>query len=149
MTYATSAVDQVDHRRGRASVLVNVPGVPWWAAVLIAFVPTAVGIALDLQQRNDVGLLAWILTIAGNIVATLAVRRHAVFTPMVQPPLIVVAALIVSFVAVLEGSLIAMSLRLVNSFPLMVTATAAALLLGMVRVLAQPLTRAPRQHPRH
>ena len=40
MTYATSAVDQVDHRRGRASVLVSVPGVPWWAAVLIAFVPT-------------------------------------------------------------------------------------------------------------
>ncbi|MEP6979973.1 MAG: DUF6542 domain-containing protein, partial [Nakamurella sp.] len=62
--------------RGYASVLSGRPGVAWWVAVLIAFVPAVMGFALDLGINNAIGVLAWVFTLLGVALAAAAVRRH-------------------------------------------------------------------------
>lgn len=120
------------------------PGVPWWVAVLIAAAPTALGFALDLSLNNRVGVIAWAFTLLGVIAASLLVRRHALYTVMVQPPLVVVAGLIVGYIigyvtGGITGGVLNLGLKLVSTFPLMLTATVVALVLGLVRLFAQPL----------
>ena len=127
------------HVRENASVLPGTPGVPWWAAVLVAFVPTAIGFVIDLGGTGELSAIGWSLTIGGLALATLAVRRHALFTAVVQPPLVVMAGLIAGFVIAGLRGVLNLALNLVNTFPLMVTATAVCLVLGLIRLLAQPL----------
>jgi hypothetical protein len=134
---STSASDQ--DPRGNASVLLNVRGVPWWVAVLIAVAGAAVGFGVDLGSNSAVGVIAWTLTIIGVVLAALAVRRHAIFTVMVQPPLVVVFGLIIGYLIALNGSVLNLGLKLVSAFPLMLAATAAGLVIGMIRIIAQPL----------
>lgn len=137
--------------RGYASAVTGRPGVVWWVAVLIAFVPAVLGFALDLGMNNAVGVLAWVLTLLGVALAALAVRRHALFTVMVQPPLVVVAALVVSYVidtltGAINGGVLQLGLKLVGAFPLMLTATVLAIVLGVLRLVIQPMrSGGPRQ----
>ncbi len=127
------------------------PGVAWWVAVLIAFVPTVIGVVVDLSVNNDIGVIAWVLTLLGVTLAALAVRRHALFTVMVQPPLVVLAALVIGYVIAtltggITGGVLNLGLKLVGTFPLMLVATAVAAILGVVRLVAQPLrTVSPRR----
>ncbi len=130
--------------RGYVSVLSGRPGVVWWVAVLIAFVPTVSGFGVNLALSNSIGLLAWVLTLLGVGLAALAVRRHALFTVMVQPPLVVVAALLVSYIAAattgaINGGVLNLGLKLVGTFPLMLTATVLGVVIGAARLLVQPL----------
>jgi hypothetical protein len=134
--------------RGYASMLAARPGVVWWVAVLIAFVPTVIGFVADLSINNDIGIIAWVLTLLGVALAALAVRRHALFTVMVQPPLVVLAALIVGYVIAtltggITGGVLNLGLKLVGTFPLMLVATLVAVILGVIRLVAQPLRAAP------
>ncbi|WP_157970696.1 DUF6542 domain-containing protein [Nakamurella deserti] len=137
--------------RGYASMLAARPGVAWWVAVLIAFVPTVIGVVVDLSVNNDIGVIAWVLTLLGVTLAALAVRRHALFTVMVQPPLVVLAALVIGYVIAtltggITGGVLNLGLKLVGTFPLMLVATAVAAILGVVRLVAQPLrTVSPRR----
>jgi hypothetical protein len=130
-----------DQRRGNASALVTTPGVPWWGAVLIALVPTTIGLGIDLKSSASVGVLSWVLTLLGMIAATLAVRRHSVFTAMVQPPLVLALGVVIAYVVMVSTRVLGIGLTLINAFPLMLVATAASLILGMVRIIAQPLRR--------
>jgi hypothetical protein len=75
------------------------------------------------------------------IAATLAVRRHSVFTAMVQPPLVVALGVVIAYVVMVSTRVLGIGLTLINAFPLMLVATAASLILGMVRIIAQPLRR--------
>lgn len=70
------------------SVLPGIPGVPWWGAVLIAAVCTAIGATADALLNNSLGLIYNICFLVGCVLAALAVRRRALFTAAVQPPLI-------------------------------------------------------------
>ena len=126
-----------------ASVLAAVRGVPWWAAVLIAFVLTLSGATLDFASNTTLGLVGWISTIAGTVLSTLAVRRDSIFTPMVQPPLVVAAAMVLAHVFTVDHRVLGIGLSLINAFPLMLVATAGALVLGGIRILAEPLRRRP------
>ena len=137
--------------RGYASVLTGRTGVVWWVAVIVAFVPTLIGFVADLAISNSIGVIAWVLTLLGVALAALAVRRHALFTVMVQPPLVVIAALVVGYVIAtltggIGGGVLNLGLKLVGTFPLMLTATVVAVILGVIRLVAQPMrSTAPRR----
>ncbi len=140
--------------RGYASVLAARPGVVWWVAVVIAFVPTVIGFGADLAISNSIGIIAWVLTLLGVVVAALAVRRHALFTAMVQPPLVVIAALVLGYVVAtvtggISGGVLNLGLKVVGTFPLMLTATVVAVILGVIRLVAEPMhSSAPRRTTR-
>jgi hypothetical protein len=125
-------------------MLERVHGVPWWGAVLIAVVLTALGFGIDLSSTAAVGVFAWVLTLLGVALSTLGVRRHAIFTPMVQPPLVVAFSLVVAYLVTVSTRVLGIGLTVINAFPLMVTATAVALVLGMIRIVTQPLRPARR-----
>ncbi|GAB3132995.1 hypothetical protein GCM10027289_22050 [Tsukamurella serpentis] len=73
------------------SVLATVPGLPWWGAVLTLLAFAAVGaVAAGEFAGANAGMLA--ITV-GAIVAVLAVRNRALFTAMVQPPLVIATAI--------------------------------------------------------
>ncbi|MGZ9826600.1 DUF6542 domain-containing protein, partial [Tsukamurella ocularis] len=73
------------------SVLATVPGLPWWGAVLTMLLFTAAG---ALASGEFTGANAGVLAMSvGAVVAVLAVRNRALFTAMVQPPLIIATAI--------------------------------------------------------
>ena len=122
-----------------ASVLSSVRGWPSWAAVLLALVLTLAGTAID---GWTTGVLSWGLRIGfylGVIVAVLLVRRGSIFTAMVQPPLILVVGIVVGgMLFTNSGGLYSTALKIISTFPTMAIGTAAAVLLGLIRILAQP-----------
>ena len=109
--------------------------------MLVAVVPALVGLGLDFARTGSIGVVAWVLTLLGAVLSVLLVRRHSLFTAMVQPPLVVAFAVIVAYLIVVNRKILGVGLALINSFPLMVIATATALVLGLIRILAQPLRR--------
>ncbi|MET0966032.1 MAG: DUF6542 domain-containing protein [Nakamurella sp.] len=123
-----------------ASVLSTVRGWPSWAVILLALVLTLGGTAVD---GVTTGVLAWGLRIGfylGVILAALVVRRGSIFTAMVQPPLVVIFGLVVGGMLFTNaGGLYGTALRIIGTFPTMAIGTAAAVLIGLIRILAQPL----------
>lgn len=124
----------------------SVPGLPWFGAVLVALVLTVVGAIVGGSSFSDgIPMSLWVCYLGGTVIAVLAVRRQAVFTAMVQPPLI--AAVVVFLAAKLfdgQETLFA-GLNVVKSFPMMAVGTGIAVVLGLARIAAQPLrTRQPR-----
>lgn len=63
-------------------------GLHWWGAVLVATVATAVGAGLDAKMHGALGSVYQVLYLTGCVGAALAVRRRALFTAAVQPPLV-------------------------------------------------------------
>ncbi len=127
----------------------TLPGVPWWAVVAIAFAFTVIGaIIAGKDFGNGVPAALWIFFLAGVILAVLAARRRSVFTGMVQPPLI--AAIVVflggkifSGLAVFDAGF-----NVVKIFPMMAVGTGITVVIGLVRMAAQPLRRmAPARRP--
>ncbi len=123
-----------------ASVLSTVRGWPSWAVILLALVLTLGGTAVD---GISTGVLAWGLRIGfylGVILAALAVRRGSIFTAMVQPPLVLIFGLVVGGMLFTNaGGLYGTALRIIGTFPTMAIGTTAAVLIGLIRILAQPM----------
>ena len=133
---ARSAVEAA-HR----SIHPNIPGVPWWAALLIATTATAIGYAIDAgsghKELTDVfaGLY-----IAGCVVAVLAVRQSGVFTAVIQPPLILFCAVPGAYwlfhggkIRNIKDLLINCGYPLIERFPLMLGTAGGVLLIGLIR----------------
>lgn len=140
-------------RAADASVLSSVRGWPSWAVILLALALTLVGTAVDGWTS---GSLAWGLRIGfyvGVIAAALIVRRGSIFTAMVQPPLILVIGIVVGgMLFTNSGGLYSTALKIISTFPTMAIGTAVAVLLGLIRILAQPLRsggRPSRTPPAH
>jgi len=127
-----------------ASAIPGVRGVPSWGAILIAVVFTAVGVVInvnaDLPDGQTTGWPLRILFVLGVALAALAVRRGSVFTAMVQPPLVLAVALMVGGMLAEKG-LVFSGVDVVKSFPLMIVGTAVGLVIGLVRLVAQPVSR--------
>ncbi len=70
------------------SVLPTVRGVPWWGAVLVAVVITAVGAGIDARSTDELGATFKFCFLVGCVAAALLVRRRALFTAAAQPPLV-------------------------------------------------------------
>jgi hypothetical protein len=127
------------------SVLPTVLGIRPYAAVGLGAVLTAVGVLVDLTRIGNVGAVFTICHIAGCVLAVAWVRRDGLFGPMVQPPLLVAAA--VPVVVLLAGSprpgqgvadrLLVIGAPLVNAFPIMAGTTGAVLVLGFLRIFLQ------------
>jgi len=126
-----------------ASAVSTVRGIPSWGAILVAVGLTAVGAAID-GLVTDPTALAWgfrLGFVAGVGLAALLVRRGSIFTAMVQPPLVLVAVGFISL-RLMSGEKTTITLiKVINSFPTMVIGTALAVLLCVIRILAQPLRK--------
>jgi hypothetical protein len=124
------------------SLLPGVLGVPPIAAVGLAVALTAIGVFVDLTWVGNLSTVFTVCHIAGCVLAVAWVRRSGLFGPMVQPPLLVAAA--VPVVVLLAGSprpgqgvaeqLLVIGAPLVNAFPVMATTTGIVLALGLLRV---------------
>jgi hypothetical protein len=126
-------------------------GLPWWAAVLLALVLSAAGAVVDRarlvddERLNALGVYQ-VAFLAGCVLAVLAVRRRNLFGPMVQPPLIFAATFVPVQLTARTSTgtdtgakklIFEVGLPLASSFPWMAGATAATILLGVVRLLIQ------------
>ncbi|MBA8929938.1 hypothetical protein BC739_007171 [Kutzneria viridogrisea] len=118
--------------------------VPWWGAVLLAFVLTLAGTVIDLKTS---GSLNWVFKVAyvlGCVLAVTLVKRRSLFGPMVQPPLImavVAAPTLALFTGGSSGGLmgkaIAVGPPLIGNFPVMAVATVLTLVIGGIRMVLQ------------
>jgi hypothetical protein len=136
-------------RLADASVVSSVRGWPSWAVIIVALVCTLGGAAID---GLTVGVLSWGLRIGfyvGVIGAALLVRRGSIFTAMVQPPLVLLAGLLVGGMLFTNaGGLYGTALRIIATFPTMAMGTAAAVLIGVIRIFAQPVkSKSPERIP--
>ncbi|MFD4179905.1 DUF6542 domain-containing protein [Rhodococcus sp. NPDC058514] len=133
------------------SVLPTVPGVPAAAAVLIAVATTFVGFALDAIRGSELTSAFSVFYFLGCVGAVLAVRGRGLFATMVQPPLILFAAVPLAYQFFSAGSkgglkdlMFNVAIPLVNRFPLMLVTTVAVLIIGGVRIyLGQQADRTP------
>jgi hypothetical protein len=133
---ARSAVE-ASHR----SIVPNIPGVPWWAALLIAMVATAVGYGVDAASGHKQLTTSFAgCYIAGCVAAILVVRQSGVFTAVIQPPLILFCAVPGAYWLFHDGKvnnikdlLINCGYPLIERFPLMLGTAAGVLLIGLVR----------------
>lgn len=133
------------------SVLPTVLGVPPIAAVGVAAALTAIGVLVDLTRIGNLSTVFTICHIGGCVLAVIWVRRSGLFGPMVQPPLLVAAA--VPAVVLMAGSprpgqgvaeqLLVIGAPLVNAFPVMAWTTGIVLVLGLLRVVLQRPVNGP------
>ncbi|MGZ4528586.1 MAG: DUF6542 domain-containing protein [Mycobacterium sp.] len=131
---ATSAVE-ASHR----SIHPNIPGVPWYAALLLAVTATAIGYGIDAGHKELTHVFAGFY-IAGCVAAVLAVRQDGLFTAIIQPPLILFCAVPGAYwlfhdgkVGHLKDLLINCGYPLIERFPLMLGTAGVVLLIGLVR----------------
>ncbi|HZC51119.1 MAG TPA: DUF6542 domain-containing protein [Mycobacterium sp.] len=133
---ARSAVERT-HR----SVHPNIPGVPWWGALVIAITATAVGYAIDAGSgHKELTHVFAGLYIVGCLAAVLAVRQEGLFTAIIQPPLILFCAVPGAYwmfhgrkIGHLKDLLINCGYPLIERFPLMLGTAGAVLLIGLLR----------------
>jgi hypothetical protein len=130
-------VVSADHRSAHP----NIPGLPWWGAVLLAVTLTAVGFAYDAGSGDKELSMVFSTTYAlGCLFAVLAVRQSGIFTAVIQPPLILFGAVPTAYFLFHGGQLggvkdlaINCGYPLIERFPLMFFTSAAVLLIGMGR----------------
>lgn len=120
-------------------------GLPWWAAVAIAFVVAIVGTFIDVGSAGKtVGLVFAVLFFVGCVGAVVFVERRSMFGPIVQPPLVL--AIVVPLVVMLvqgmpTGGPASVGLKLgtplIDGFPVMALTTACTVIIGIIRVMTQ------------
>ncbi|MFC7448860.1 DUF6542 domain-containing protein [Rhodococcus daqingensis] len=124
---------------------------PAAAAVLVAVATTFVGFAIDAVRGSELTSAFSVFYFLGCVGAVLAVRARGLFAAMVQPPLILFAAVPLAYQFFSAGSkgglkdlMFNVAIPLVNRFPLMLTTTIAVLIIGGVRMyLGQQADRTP------
>ncbi len=125
-----------DHR----SIIPNIPGVPWWAAVVVAVTGTAAGFAFDAGSGKELTTVFCRAVRGGLLAAVLAVRQSGVFTAVIQPPLILFCAVPGAYwlfhgakFTGLKDLLINCGYPLIERFPLMVFTSGGVLVIGIIR----------------
>lgn len=120
----------------------TVQGWPSWGVIALAVGATLAGAAIDGLLTGQLG---WGLRIGfylGVVSAAAIVRRGSVFTAMVQPPLVLVAGIVVGGVLFTNsGGLYPTALKIIGAFPTMAIGTALAVVIGAIRIFAQPIRR--------
>lgn len=126
-----------DHR----SIHPNLPGLPWWAAIIVAVAATTAGFAIDAEAgTRELTHIFAALYVMGCVAAVLAVRQSGLFTAVIQPPLILFCAVPSAYWVFhggafngIKGILINCGYPLIERFPLMLFTSAGVLLIGMGR----------------
>ena len=125
-----------DHR----SIVPGIPGVPWWAAVVVAVTGCAVGFAFDAGSGKELTGVFSALYVAGCVAAVLAVRQSGIFTAVIQPPLILFCAVPGAYFLFhgakftgIKDLVINCGYPLIERFPLMLFTSTGVLLMGLIR----------------
>lgn len=124
------------------SLLPTVPGVPAYAAVLIAAVCTFVGFLIDaLGDVTDLTGTFSAFYILGCLAAVATVRFRGLFTTMVLPPLLLFVAVPLAYgqltgssTVSLKDVLLNLAMPLVHRFPPMMLATVLVLIVAGIRI---------------
>ncbi|ORB74302.1 hypothetical protein BST44_10570 [Mycobacterium scrofulaceum] len=121
------------------SIHPDIPGIPWYAALLFAVTATAIGYGIDAGHKELTHVFAGFY-IAGCVAAVLAVRQDGLFTAIIQPPLILFCAVPGAYwlfhdgkVGHLKDLLINCGYPLIERFPLMLGTAGIVLLIGLTR----------------
>jgi hypothetical protein len=125
----------------RRSIHPGLPGLPWWAVVVVAITTTTVGIAFDAGSGNKELTNSFAaMYVLGCVTAVLTVRQSGVFTAVIQPPLILFCAVPGAYwlfhgatFTDIKGIIINCGYPLIERFPLMLFTSAGVLLIGMSR----------------
>lgn len=117
----------------------SVRGTPFWGAVVIAVVGTAAGGLIDKAVSSHLGAGLLVGFVLGIAVAAIAVRRGSIFTAMVQAPLVLLAVDVILTLISSTQRLTVSLITVVEVFPTMAIGTAVGLVLGLIRIFAQPL----------
>jgi hypothetical protein len=106
-------------------------------AVLGVFLVALAGGTVDWFAGTGLGLITLVALVAATSVATLVVRRRDVISVVLSPPLVFVGVCGVNIAVspTVSLSLPTVATLLIRGFPTMAAATAAALLLALVRVV--------------
>ncbi|MDV8006270.1 DUF6542 domain-containing protein [Rhodococcus sp. IEGM 1318] len=125
----------------KRSLIVTVPGLPWWGVILLAAGVTAVGVLIDATGGG--GELTAVFStfyFLGCLFAVVAASNKALFTAMAQPPLLLFAAVPIGHTLIgkdnstaLRDIAINIAYPLVNRFPIMLAATVVVLIIGGFR----------------
>ena len=73
---------------GERSAIPGIPGLRWWATLLLGLVLTAVGVGVDLLRGGQLRIVYDVCFPTGCGLAVVWARRRELFGPMVQPPLL-------------------------------------------------------------
>lgn len=124
----------------RRSVHPDVPGAPWWGAVLIALIATTIGFAFDAGGGKELTHVFAAFYVIGCLAAVLMVRQSGIFTAIVQPPMILFVMVPGAYflfhgakITGLKDVVINCAYPLVERFPLMVFTSGTVLLIGLGR----------------
>lgn len=123
------------------SALPRIPGIPWWGAIVLSATFTAIGFAYDAGSgTGELSTVFAVCYVAGCLLAVLAVRRSGVFTAVIQPPLLLFAAVPTAYylfnsaeIGGIKDLLINCGYPLIERFPLMFFTSAVVLIVGLVR----------------
>ncbi|WP_206038114.1 DUF6542 domain-containing protein, partial [Rhodococcus sp. HNM0569] len=141
----------------RRSTFPTVPGLPWWGVVCLAAGLTCVGFVVDTARGSELSSVFSTLYVLGCVLAVVFASNRAVFTAMVQPPLILFVGVPLAQMVVSDESSTALrdlainvAYPLIDRFPVMLTATVLTALVGGLRLLLLSQRRAgpARSHDR-
>ncbi len=114
---------------------------PWWAAVVIGFGVAAVAAVVDMQRVDTLGQIYQVSYLVGCVAAVCLVRRHSLFGPMVQPPLVFAVTAISAYVFLgpptnggLRQLIFSVAIPLTSNFLTMATATGVTVVIGLFRL---------------
>lgn len=124
--------------------------------MVLALVLTTAGAFADMERINSLGVVFQACYFVGCLLAVGIVQRKGLFGPMVQPPLILAAA--VPGVVLLTGSIpkdggtaaaaLVVGTPLINGFPTMATTTIVTIIVGAFRLFTQRPPRDDADAPR-
>ncbi|WP_141242922.1 DUF6542 domain-containing protein [Geodermatophilus obscurus] len=108
-------------------------------AVLAVFLVTLAGAALESWIGAGLGLVTLATLTVASAVATVAVRRRDLLTPVVAPPLVYIAVAVLNTALAPSATLNTASVAtlLIRGFPAMAVATAAAAVVALIRWAAR------------
>lgn len=126
----------------RRSVVPTVGGLPWWAVIATALVPILLGVLIDSARGTELTRVYGVLYTLGCLAAVLVAQNRALFTAMVQPPLLMVVVVPLSYwgytdgpLGGIKGAVLDLGLPLINRFPTMAITTVVVWVIGAIRLV--------------
>ncbi len=116
-------------------------GVPWWAAVVSASAWRLSPPSSTCSEQDTLGQIYQVGYLVGCVAAVCLVRRHSLFGPMVQPPLVFAVTAIGAYVFLgppsnggLKQLIFSVAIPLTSNFLTMATATGVTVAIGLFRL---------------
>jgi len=118
----------------KQSIVASAPGLPWWGVVLCGAGLTTLGFLMDAARGSELTAAFSTLYFLGCVLAGAAASNRALFTAMVQPPLLLIVAVPIAQSIVgpgmgtgIKNIAFNVAYPLVNRFPVMLGATVVVL----------------------